>query len=93
MPLEKSIERYLDLAVREAGGITRKWVSPGRRGVPDRICIFPGPMVVFVELKAPGGELRPEQEREHQRLRALGCDVRVIASRVAVREFLAEVRR
>lgn len=69
---ESEIEAYFVRRVKEAGGLQRKFVSPGHRGVPDRIVVFDG-WVVFVELKAPGKPLRPEQEREHQRLRDAGC--------------------
>lgn len=36
---ENKVEKYLDKEVTKLGGITRKWVSPGRDGVPDRIVI------------------------------------------------------
>ena len=52
--LEKEIEKYLVKRMKEIGGECYKWSSPGNRGVPDRICIFPSGKVVFVELKAPG---------------------------------------
>lgn len=38
---ENKVEKYLDEQVTKLGGITRKWVSPGRDGVPDRIVIKP----------------------------------------------------
>jgi hypothetical protein len=38
---EKVLERKLCKAVREAGGIAYKFVSPNQRGVPDRMCVFP----------------------------------------------------
>lgn len=38
---ENKVEKYLDKKIQEVGGITRKWVSPGRDGVPDRIVIIP----------------------------------------------------
>jgi hypothetical protein len=31
-----------------------KWVSPGVRGVPDRILLGPKRFIVFIEFKAPG---------------------------------------
>jgi len=34
---ENKVEKYLDTEVKKNGGITRKWVSPGRDGVTDRI--------------------------------------------------------
>lgn len=58
--------------MREAGGEAEKFVSPGRRGVPDRIVSWPFGRVDWVELKAPNGRLKPEQERDHERRRAMG---------------------
>lgn len=76
--LEKTIEQALVRRVLKLGGLCEKFVSPGRRSVPDRIVTLPGGRVVFVELKAPGKKPTPLQELDHARRRALGCDVRVI---------------
>ncbi|WP_407575376.1 PDDEXK family nuclease [Raoultella terrigena] len=65
-----------DLAT--AGGIAYKFVSPGRRSVPDRIVLLPGGRIVFVECKSPGKTPRADQLREHERLRALGFNVVVL---------------
>lgn len=78
---ESSIEKNLVKQVKAAGGHAYKFVSPGRRGVPDRLVILPGGRVVFVECKAPGQKPRPEQEREHKRLQALGVKVVVLDSK------------
>lgn len=72
---ESEIERYLKKQVETNGGKCWKWVSPGRRGVPDRIVIMPGGVVAFVELKAPGKKERPDQEHVQKILRDLGCHV------------------
>ncbi|MBK5145872.1 VRR-NUC domain-containing protein [Budviciaceae bacterium BWR-B9] len=77
---ESTIENHLVKQVKAAGGIAYKFISPGRRSVPDRIVILPGGRVVFVECKAPGQKPRPEQEREHKRLRSLGVRVVVLDS-------------
>ena len=65
---------------RACGGKAYKFVSPGNPGVPDRICVFPGGAVVFVELKRPGREngLSPQQEKTISYLRGLGFHVWVI---------------
>jgi len=68
-----------------------KWVSPGNNGVPDRIVIVPGGRVVFVELKAPGKKPTQLQQFQQDRLRAMGCDVRVIDSREGVDELIREL--
>lgn len=71
---ERKVEHYLDEQVTSHGGLTRKWVSPGRDGVPDRIVIYQG-NVYFVEVKTVDGELSKNQEREHKRLTKVGGQV------------------
>ena len=57
-PLEKSIENILRQAVEAEGGMCLKWVCPGHKGVPDRMVIFPGGIIAFVELKRPGAKVK-----------------------------------
>lgn len=78
---EDVIERHLVNEVKKAGGIAYKFVSPGRRAVPDRLVLLPGGKVIFVECKAPGEKPRPDQLREHARLFALGHQVIVLDSK------------
>ncbi|SFN76128.1 hypothetical protein SAMN05216516_11918 [Izhakiella capsodis] len=78
---ESTIEKHLVAEVKKAGGIAYKFVSPGRRAVPDRLVLLPGGRAVFVECKPPGEKPRPEQLREHERLRALGFTVAVLDSK------------
>lgn len=54
--LEKEIEQKLKKMVERHRGFCLKWVCPGWLGVPDRICLLPGGIVVFVELKRPNGK-------------------------------------
>jgi len=85
--LEKQIEAALVRRVKELGGLCEKFVSPGRRSVPDRIVTLPGGRVVFVELKAPGKGATEMQDRDHWRRRRLGCEVVVINNIEEVRAF------
>ncbi|CAM7597842.1 VRR-NUC domain-containing protein [Morganella morganii subsp. morganii] len=78
---EDVIERHLVSEVKKAGGIAYKFVSPGRRAVPDRLVLLPGGKIIFVECKAPGEKPRPDQLREHARLLALGHQVVVLDSK------------
>lgn len=84
---EREVEVYFVRRVKEAGGLSFKFVSPGVRGVPDRIAIFDR-AVYFVELKAEGEKPRPDQLRMHARMRAHGADVRVISSKEDVDNFI-----
>lgn len=74
---ENKVETYLDEQITEIGGLTRKWVSPGRDGVPDRIIIVNG-VILFVEIKTTDGTLSPAQMREHNKLTKAGAIVRTV---------------
>ncbi len=87
---ENKVERYLDAAFTSLGGLTRKWTSPGRAGVTDRICILKG-VVWFVEVKTNDGKLSPPQHREHQRLTDAGANVRTVYGVSGVDELMKEV--
>ena len=69
---EKTIEAMLVKAVKNMGGLAPKFISPGLDGVPDRLVLLPGGKLAFIELKAPGKELRPLQVRRKRQLEALG---------------------
>lgn len=69
---EKTVEAKLVKAVKAAGGIAPKFISPGLDGVPDRLVLFPGGKCAFIELKAPGKTLRPLQVRRKRQLEKLG---------------------
>jgi hypothetical protein len=89
---ESEIERYFVKRVKEAGGLQRKFVSPGHRGVPDRIVVHAG-HVYFVELKATGEKLRPDQRREHVKLAIAGADTWVIQSKEGVDNLVSAMLR
>ena len=76
--LENTIEHKLTVAVKKAGGIAVKFVSPSFDGMPDRLVLLPDGLIAFVELKAPGKRPRPLQEARHRLLRSLGFKVYVI---------------
>lgn len=87
---ENKVETYLDDKFYKVGGLTRKWVCPGRDGVPDRICGICGHSF-FVEVKSIDGELSSEQVREHVRLREVGLIVVTVYGNNGVDEFLQDV--
>jgi hypothetical protein len=88
---EKEIEIYLRDQVKKAGGKAYKFESPGNDGVPDRLVIFPGNRIYFVELKAPGRKPRPLQVKQMNTLSGFDCNVRMIDSKKGVDEFIAKV--
>lgn len=89
--MERDIEQALIKSVRKAGGLCLKFVSPGWSGVPDRLCLWPGGKVNFVELKRPGAKPRPLQIRRAEQLRRLGFQVEVIDRKEQIPEFVEKV--
>lgn len=90
---EASFERYFREKVRVAGGRAFKWVCPGVSGVPDRIVIFPGGRIMFVELKKPGlrDGLSARQKKMAEVLTGFGFQVRRIGSKEEVEVFINEI--
>ena len=87
---ERDVERALISSVRKTGGLCLKFVSPGWAGAPDRVCLFPGGRVCFVELKRPGEKARPLQTHRARQLRELGFRVELIDSKEGVKEFMKD---
>lgn len=84
---ENKVEKVLDEQFKKLGGTTRKWVSPGVDGVPDRICILKG-RVWLVEVKTVDGKLSTTQRREHQRLESHGMNVVTVYGAVDIHRFI-----
>lgn len=85
---EKDIEQYLRDEVKKASGRAYKFVSPGNSGVPDRLVLFSGGVVIFVELKAKGKKSKPLQIAQQTRISKLGFPVHVIDSKPGVDELI-----
>ncbi len=89
---EKMIEQKLVRAVKAAGGMAVKFVSPGYDGMPDRLVLFPGGKAAFVEVKATGCTPRPLQSRRHVMLKRLGFLVYVLDDERRIQQILKEIR-
>ena len=87
---ENKVETELKAQMKAAGGVSRKWKSPGIDGVPDQITIRHG-AVRLVEVKTVNGELSTEQMREHQRLRDCGAVVTTVYGFKGVMHFMDDV--
>lgn len=86
---EKKIEKYLYDKAKEHNFECMKFVSPGRRGVPDRILIGNG-YTVFVEMKAPDGILSEQQKFVIDKMRRRGAIVTVLWSKSEIDKFFEQ---
>ena len=78
---EKALESYLCRLVRQAGGVALKYASGTSTGYPDRLLLFPGGRVIWVEVKSRGGNPTPLQSHRICCLREMGFVVRLCDSR------------
>ena len=88
---EGSIEKRLKMKVKQNGGFAFKLISPGFAGVPDRLVLFQGAQVAFVELKAPAKKLRALQRKRKSQIEALGFNVYTIDSYEDIETLLQEM--
>jgi len=89
---ESMVEKKLSAAVKKRGGMSVKFISPGLDGVPDRIVLLPKGKWAFVELKAPGKEMRPLQLKRKRQLETLGFRVYCIDNTEMIGGVLDEIQ-
>lgn len=89
---ESVVEKKLATEVKKRGGLAVKFVSPGLNGVPDRLVLFPGGKMAFVELKAPGETMRPLQQYRTRQLAALGFRVYTVDRKERIGGILDEIQ-
>lgn len=98
---EGVIQEYGRKRLTEKGCLVRKISYEARRGCPDQLVLVParwfglcsdGPFALFLEYKKDENiEPEPHQLREHERMRAVGADVRVIGSKEQVDSLIQEL--
>lgn len=89
---EREVEGYLRRRVEEAGGRCEKFIPDLDSGMPDRIVMLPGGILVWVETKKPkGGKVSSIQAYQHKRLRALGQRVEVVWTKEQADELVEEL--
>ena len=85
---EKLVERKLVELTKINNGMCIKLLCNHILGLPDRLCLFPGGKLAFVELKTTGEKPKRIQIFMHKKLRALGFRVEVIDTVDGVIEFV-----
>lgn len=98
---EGEVQAYGAEQLKKHGCLVRKISYEGRRGCPDQLVLVParwfdlcsdGPFALFLEYKKDENiEPEPHQLREHERMRAVGADVRVIGSKEQVDALIKEL--
>ena len=88
---EKAVERKLVELVKAKKGMCIKLLCDQLTGLPDRLCLFPGGVIIFVEVKTTGQKPRRIQTFIHNKLRALGFRVEVIDTIEAVTKLLDSI--
>lgn len=93
MTPEGKIQRLIEIAVSEAGGIPVRLQSGifytqdgvpvriGIPGIPDLMWLLPHGRIVFCEVKTETGRLRPDQKKFIQALHDLGYEAYVVRSK------------
>lgn len=90
---ESQIENYLKREIEKLNGLCLKFVSPGNKGVPDRIIILPNGQIIFAELKSGNqGRLSALQVRMQTVLKNLKCRTYVLTTRSEIDKLIAELR-
>lgn len=88
---EKSVERKLVELTKLSGGLCIKLLTYQFTGLPDRMCLFPGGIIIFVELKTTGEKPRKIQLAVHRMFRNLGFRVEVIDTIKGVEDLIKEI--
>lgn len=91
MQLEKDVESYLGRQVKKRGGRCLKYIPDIDNGMPDRIVLLPGGILVWVETKNGKTEkARQLQRLQHRRLRELGQRVEVVHTKEQAEMLMSE---
>ena len=88
---EKELEQMLINEVKKRGGKAYKLISPGCNGMPDRLVLLPDGHIGFVEVKAPGRKMRPNQIKRKGQLESLGFFVYCLDAKEQIGGILDEI--
>lgn len=75
---ESVLELKIKKAAKDRGILSFKFVSPGQKGVPDRLFITKGGYQFYMELKSANGKLSDLQDAVIKTMISYGADVSVV---------------
>lgn len=87
---EGIVEDYLIAQSKKHNCLCYKFVSPGHRGVPDRVVIGHG-QTHFIELKSATGKLSEQQKLVIQKMQDHGASVHVLNAKEQIDAFFETV--
>ena len=90
---EKLLESKLRKEFRKIGGLCIKLSALNFAGIPDRLCLFPGGRVLFVEVKTTKEKPRKLQNAIHTKIRTLGFRVDIVDKSEQIEEILKDYER
>lgn len=90
---EKVFERELSKFVEGKEGMAVKLLSQFIKGLPDRMFLLPGGIVIFVEFKSTGKKPTKIQEYIHLKIQSLKFPVYVVDSAESFNEVKAMVEK
>ena len=100
---EGEVVEYAKKQLKAKGCLVRKISYEMRRGCPDLLVLVPArpdygygltlaQKILFLEIKKDEQtKPDPHQQREHERMRAVGADVRTLGSKTQVDELVKEL--
>jgi len=89
---EKLLEKKLRDKIEGVGGLCWKLPTIHLAGIPDRICLIPGGIVVFAEIKTTKDKPKKLQLFWHRKLRKLGFRVEIIDKSCQIIELVNEFK-
>jgi hypothetical protein len=88
---EKNLEKEFNTIAKKLNGFSIKMLSSHITGLPDRLCLLPGGILFFAEIKTTGKKPTKIQLLIHGKLRKLGFKVYVIDSTMKLIEAFDEI--
>jgi len=82
---EKVLERKLVNAIKAKGGLCIKLLSNHFIGLPDRLCLLPGGIIFFAEIKTTGLKPSKVQTHIHSKIAGLGFKVYTIDNSIIIK--------